>query len=110
EVPGAAPARGAPLGDARGRDGLRPGGRRFHDSDRLVGAPVADIAAFAGNELGHILVRSAAERAAQSSEPHRAPPYNVLLTLAVAATFSGSGVKSSPGLMKRSFSKRYCLS
>jgi hypothetical protein len=36
--------------------------------------------------------------------------YSVLLTRAVAATFSGSGVKSSPGLMKRSFSKRYCLS
>src|SRR4029077_16391485 len=35
---------------------------------------------------------------------------SVLLTRAVAATFSGSGVKSSPGLMKRSFSKRYCLS
>jgi hypothetical protein len=34
----------------------------------------------------------------------------VLLTRVVAATFSGSGVKSSPGLMKRSFSNRYCLS
>jgi hypothetical protein len=36
--------------------------------------------------------------------------HNASVTRADAATFSGSGVKSSPGLMKRSFSKRYCLS
>ena len=38
--------------------------------------------------------------------------HNVLLTRAApaAATPSGSGVKSSPGLMNRSFSNRYCLS
>jgi len=36
--------------------------------------------------------------------------HNAFVTRAAAATFSGSGVKSSPGLMKRSFSKRYCLS
>jgi len=39
-----------------------------------------------------------------------ASPHKVLLTRAPVATFSGSGVKSSPGLMNRSFSNRYCLS
>ena len=45
-----------------------------------------------------------------SRDPAARPAHSVLLTRAGATTFSGSGVKSSPGLMKRSFSKRYCLS
>ena len=36
--------------------------------------------------------------------------HSTLLVRAGATVASGSGVKSSPGLMKRSFSNRYCLS
>ena len=53
---------------------------------------------------------SAVSGDAAVGSPHHDLLYNALLGRAPATTFSGSGVKSSPGLMKRSFSNRYCLS
>src|SRR5258707_890687 len=103
----------------------------------FAGARVADVDTRSGDQLRDLRFVFPAERATQPSEEHQAShrvivrwgdrrsnraivdrrsshhpiaDYRVLLTRAAATTFSGSGVKSSPGLMKRSFSKRYCLS
>src|SRR6185295_14813272 len=50
-----------------GRIGRR---RRLHDSNRLVRAPIADVDAWSGDELGNLRLVSSAERAAKPSKEH----------------------------------------